>query len=166
MQYFAKQSHLFSGNDNLGEWRKNDPTHWRNRFLGGEGGICSCFATPLAVPEKIFGLPLSSIFSTAAPTPARFFVHWTRSLALPAPPALGFKFSLLIQKKNDPAHWRNRFLGVEGGIWTLAPVTQPTPLAGEPLHHLSTSPRWMCYNVLQKIGGEEGIRTLGSLRNH
>ena len=32
--------------------------------------------------------------------------------------------------------------GGEGGIWTLAPVTRPTPLAGEPLHHLSTSPNW------------------------
>ena len=27
----------------------------------------------------------------------------------------------------------------------------PTPLAGEPLHHLSTSPLW--------FGGEDGIRT-------
>ena len=31
--------------------------------------------------------------------------------------------------------------GGEGEIWTLAPLTRPTPLAGAPLHHLSTSPR-------------------------
>ena len=30
--------------------------------------------------------------------------------------------------------------GGEGGIWTLAPISRPTPLAGAPLHHLSTSP--------------------------
>ena len=30
--------------------------------------------------------------------------------------------------------------GGEGEIWTLAPVARPTPLAGAPLHHLSTSP--------------------------
>ena len=42
--------------------------------LGAEGGIWSCFATPLAVPEKILGRysRFSSIFSTAAPTPTRF----------------------------------------------------------------------------------------------
>ena len=31
--------------------------------------------------------------------------------------------------------------GGEGGNRTLAPVSQPTPLAGEPLHRLSTSPQ-------------------------
>ena len=36
--------------------------------------------------------------------------------------------------------WRCPFcVGAEGEIWTLAPVTRPTPLAGAPLHHLSTS---------------------------
>ena len=30
--------------------------------------------------------------------------------------------------------------GGEQGIRTLAPVTRPTPLAGEPLHHLGNSP--------------------------
>ena len=32
------------------------------------------------------------------------------------------------------------FYGGEGGIWTLATCYRPTPLAGEPLHHLGTSP--------------------------
>ena len=33
------------------------------------------------------------------------------------------------------------FFGGEGGTRTLAPVlSQPTPLAGAPRHHLSTSP--------------------------
>ena len=30
--------------------------------------------------------------------------------------------------------------GGEQGIRTLAPVSRPTPLAGEPLHHLGNSP--------------------------
>ena len=32
------------------------------------------------------------------------------------------------------------FCGGEREIRTLAPVSRPTPLAGEPLHHLGTSP--------------------------
>ena len=32
------------------------------------------------------------------------------------------------------------FSGGDGEIWTLAPIARPTPLAGAPLHHLSTSP--------------------------
>ena len=43
-------------------------------------------------------------------------------------------------KRKVVADDRPRRLGGEEGIWTLAPVTRPTPLAGEPLHHLSTSP--------------------------
>ncbi len=41
-------------------------------------------------------------------------------------------------------------IGGEQGIRTLAPVTRPTPLAGEPLHHLGNSPQsaensiWLC----------------------
>ena len=51
-------------------------------------------------------------------------------------------------------------LGGGQEIRTLAPVTRPTPLAGEPLHHLSNPP------FGELIGGEEGIRTLGPLRDH
>ena len=36
------------------------------------------------------------------------------------------------------------FHGGDGEIWTLAPVSRPTPLAGEPRHHLSTSPWQRC----------------------
>ena len=32
--------------------------------------------------------------------------------------------------------------GGERGIWTLATLSSPTPLAGEPLHHLGISPAW------------------------
>lgn len=32
--------------------------------------------------------------------------------------------------------------GAEGETRTLAPVARPTPLAGAPRHHLSTSPKW------------------------
>lgn len=39
--------------------------------------------------------------------------------------------------KNDTS-----FFGAEGETRTLAPVTRPTPLAGAPRHHLSTSPKW------------------------
>ena len=52
--------------------------------------------------------------------------------------------------------------GGEGGIRTLAPVTQPNPLAGDPLEPLE-------YFSIKSIdidsyffGGEEGIRTLVS----
>ena len=42
-----------------------------------------------------------------------------------------------------------RIFGGEERIWTFAPVARPTPLAGAPLHHLSTSPYepW-CLNSL------------------
>ena len=36
---------------------------------------------------------------------------------------------------------RYDFFGGDGEIWTLAPIARPTPLAGAPLHHLSTSPK-------------------------
>ena len=41
-------------------------------------------------------------------------------------------------------------LGAEEGIWTLAPVTRPTPLAGEPLHHLGTSANILLKNKPDK----------------
>ena len=86
--------------------------------------------------------------------------------------------------------------GGEGEIWTLAPVARPTPLAGAPLHHLSTSPcvkgccQWTiltsanCKDVilqsrtlffyewkhigrfLKKSGGEGGIRTHAPFRTN
>ena len=37
-------------------------------------------------------------------------------------------------------------VGAERGIWTLAPVSRPTPLAGEPLHHLGIS-AWRINNI-------------------
>ena len=43
-------------------------------------------------------------------------------------------------KTKKPCTARLLCFGGEGGIWTLAPVARPTPLAGAPLHHLSTSP--------------------------
>ena len=52
--------------------------------------------------------------------------------------------------------------GAERGIWTLAPVSRPTPLAGEPLHHLGISACWILKNItptIKKIGAEGGIRT-------
>ena len=48
---------------------------------------------------------------------------------------------LLRQKeKYGTLEWTCRIFGGEERIWTFAPVTRPTPLAGAPLHHLSTSP--------------------------
>ncbi len=71
-----------------------------------------------------------------------------------------------VQKKND-RHKTCRFSGGGQEIRTLAPVTRPTPLAGEPLHHLSNPPNIgelkLSYYL---IGGEEGIRTLGTFRYH
>ena len=61
-----------------------------------------------------------------------------------------------------------RLFGAEGETRTLAPVSRPTPLAGAPRHHLSTTPndkrliRLLNLAALWKNGGEEGIRTLGS----
>lgn len=40
------------------------------------------------------------------------------------------------QRRNLVRHYAG---GAERGIWTLAPVSRPTPLAGEPLHHLGIS---------------------------
>ena len=60
--------------------------------------------------------------------------------------------------------------GGEGGTRTLAPVlSQPTPLAGAPRHHLSTSPnvtsRLILSCLFKVFGGEDGIRTHGSFES-
>ena len=44
-------------------------------------------------------------------------------------------------KNNQSKDWLFLF-GGDGEIRTLAPVSRPTPLAGAPRHHLSTSPKW------------------------
>ena len=73
--------------------------------------------------------------------------------------------------------------GGEGEIWTLAPVTRPTPLAGAPLRPLeyfsvkkSIHTAWLppsdkqstCMQIpiLNFIGGESGIRTRGRRNRH
>ena len=62
----------------------------------------------------------------------------SRQKALLPRPSDGYR----VQNKNASIVSILTFLyGGEGGIWTLAPVTRPTPLAGAPLHHLSTSPK-------------------------
>ena len=65
------------------------------------------------------------------------------------------------------------FVGGDGEIWTLAPVARPTPLAGAPLHHLSTSPcealpmdKLIHLLTVLKCGGEGGIRTHAPLRTN
>ena len=61
------------------------------------------------------------------------------------------------------------FSGGDGEIRTLAPVTQPTPLAGAPLEPLEYVSEWFNYfkkYLIKIVGGESGIRTHGSLRNH
>ena len=55
--------------------------------------------------------------------------------------------------------------GGERGIWTLATLSSPTPLAGEPLHHLGISPMGEC-DIRDQCGGEGGIRTHGALLHH
>ncbi len=50
--------------------------------------------------------------------------------------------------------------GGEGGIRTLAPVTQPKPLAGVPLEPLEY------FSVYLVNGGEGGIRTHGAVKHH
>ena len=44
-------------------------------------------------------------------------------------------------KNNQSKDWLFLF-GGDGETRTLAPVSRPTPLAGAPRHHLSTSPKW------------------------
>ncbi len=51
--------------------------------------------------------------------------------------------------------------GGEGGIRTLAPVTQPNPLAGDPLEPLEYFSKFSHF-----FGGEGGIRTHGPFRSH
>ena len=68
----------------------------------------------------------------------------------------------------EKAHWFQRinelFLGGVGGIWTLAPLfRRPTPLAGAPLRPLEYYSRAKCVTLIQKNGGESGIRTHGTL---
>ena len=58
-----------------------------------------------------------------------------------------------------PAFIECRF-GADWEIWTLAPVSRPTPLAGEPLHHLGKSANRRARNSpIKNNGGEGGIRT-------
>ena len=61
-------------------------------------------------------------------------------------------FAWIKQKKTS---WRMSFLfGGEGGTRTLAPVlSQPTPLAGAPRHHLSTSPNVTSCLILNCLFG-------------
>ena len=56
---------------------------------------------------------------------------------------------------------RDFFVGGEDEIRTRAPVSRPTPLAGEPLHQLGY---FSVYGekIISEFGGEEEIRTLGS----
>ena len=60
--------------------------------------------------------------------------------------------------KNEKSPWKSRtFSGGEGEIWTLAPVTRPTPLAGAPLRPLEyfsilrvsrfQNPRYLLYPI-------------------
>ena len=53
--------------------------------------------------------------------------------------------------------------GGEGGIRTLAPVTQPNPLAGDPLEPLEYFSK---LSPIYLLGGEGGIRTHGPFRSH
>lgn len=57
--------------------------------------------------------------------------------------------SVLVSPGWDVANKKKRYqgkslipFGAEGETRTLAPVARPTPLAGAPRHHLSTSPKW------------------------
>lgn len=45
-------------------------------------------------------------------------------------------------KRKDTKEKTSVSFGAEGETRTLAPVARPTPLAGAPRHHLSTSPKW------------------------
>ena len=48
---------------------------------------------------------------------------------------------------SDSSHWPNG----ERGIWTLAPVTRPTPLAGAPLQPLEYFSSWRFLYRQQKL---------------
>ena len=68
--------------------------------------------------------------------------------------------SIYIPEKPHKTQKRHRFssmpFGGERGIWTLATLSRPTPLAGEPLHHLGISP----YSVdlrLKKVAERVGF---------
>ena len=50
--------------------------------------------------------------------------------------------------------------GGEDGIWTHAPVSRPTPLAGEPLHHLGTSPWWKNKSFMWRRGRDSNSWSL------
>ena len=73
-----------------------------------------------------------------------------------------------VQKETTIFARRLSFLfGGDGETRTLAPVSQPTPLAGAPRHQLEYISESVTKKVMQlyrrmEIGGEEGIRTLGS----
>ena len=56
-----------------------------------------------------------------------------------------------------------KIFGGEGGIRTLAPVTQPNPLAGDPLEPLEYFSK---HSVYYLFGGEGGIRTHGAVKHH
>ena len=95
------------------EWREQKEKAADATFLfGGEGGICSRL-------RARSGLALTAHRAVIHHQPVQIPSH---------------------KKQKTPHKWDVFCFGGEGGIWTLAPVTRPTPLAGAPLHHLSTSP--------------------------
>ena len=95
------------------------------------------------------GNPLREFLLPKALKPARNLRKIAWHLFCHAIMLLRNRYPLKTREKNKthPTYVRcaiclRRFAaGGERGIWTLAPVTQPTPLAGEPLHHLGISPK-------------------------
>ena len=65
----------------------------------------------------------------------------------------------LPKEKYGTLEWVCRIFGGDGEIWTLAPIARPTPLAGAPLHHLSTSPFGeviifaTCHSIISSFAG-------------
>ena len=90
---------------------------------------------PLAVPEKIFGLPLFLDFFDRCANPCS--LHPPLAARAGVARAFGARVRVpLFHKSKKTAKWQSFLIGGEGGTRTLAPVTRPTPLAGAPRHQL------------------------------
>ena len=76
-------------------------------------------------------------------------LHWSIFLTL------GFESLVSIKKIRNQLKRASSLFGGGQEIRTLAPVTRPTPLAGEPLHHLSNPPYLV--NLLAERKGFEPL---------
>ena len=142
--------------------RKSPETQRFQGFSGGRGRRArSCFATPLAVPEKIFGLPLFLDFFDRCANPYSLYPPPAAraGVARHAPRASG---SLLLYKTKKTSAQAEVFLVWQGQKGSnprhavLETAALPTELCPYTVYHHSRS----CHRLVGLQGLEPGTNRL------